>query len=337
MAPYVLVTGCDSGFGKLLVSRLLNSDMHVIACYHSHKGQEACSVMDSRMIKLVVDISDDTSVASLKGSVSAIVESGQHRLFGLVNNAGGLVTSGPVEWSSVSTDIAQMDLNFFGTVRVTKALLPLLRASRGRVVIVSSILGEVASPLGGSYAASKFALEGWTDSLRREMLMFGVRVSLVEPGMYSGTKFYAKYTDHVFSNFARLDTATQLAYGEAYRDYCARRLVGLQKVFASTDTEGPVKAMMHALTSRFPKHRYRVGFDSSILGRILRLLPTSLADVALTCTDALVLLDTSLIPVMPLQAPNRYWWSMAVFAISSYNNAVLAAFIVLVCFMVLTI
>ena len=337
MAPYVLVTGCDSGFGKLLVSRLLNSHMHVIACFHSHKGQEPCSISDPRLIKLVLDITDDTSVASLKATVSAVLDSGQHTLYGLVNNAGGLVTSGPVEWSSVSTDIAQMDLNFFGTVRVTKASLPFLRASRGRIVNVSSILGEVASPLGGSYAASKFALEGWSDSLRREMLTFGVRVSLVEPGMFSGTKFYSKYTDHVFTNFAQLDTATQLAYGEAYRDYCARRLIGLQKVFASTDTEGPVKAIMHALTSRFPKHRYRVGLDSSILGRILRLIPANLADVALTCTDVLVSFDTALIPVMPLQAPSRYWWSVAVFAMSSYNNAVLAAIISLVCFIFLLI
>jgi NAD(P)-dependent dehydrogenase (short-subunit alcohol dehydrogenase family) len=314
----VIITGCDSGFGNRLVERILReTELYVLACFHSQSGAEK-SQAGERLIKIILEITDDTSVGLLKKRVEEL--SIRFKFISLVNNAGGLVVSGPIEWSSMRSDIAQMDLNFFGTVRVTKALLPLIRKSRGRIINVSSILGLVASPLGGLYAASKFAIEGWSDALRREMLPFGVRVCLIEPGMFTGTKFYSKYTDPVVEGFKSLGEITRDDYGEDYRDYCVKRLVALQQHFGNEKTDMVVETMLHALNSSFPKHRYRVGTDCRFLARILQWLPSSFGDIALVCADCFVTLDRSLVPVLPSRAAYTQWYQMAWFSIASYNN-----------------
>ena len=335
MSDYVVVTGCDSGIGYRLVETLLSTHerLSVVACYHSPDCMAAVPSHD-RIVKCILDVRDDKSVWQLARLVSTL----DGNVEGLVNNAGALLTSGPAEWTAIATDIAQMDVNFFGAVRVTKALLPFVRKARGRVVMVSSVLGLVASPLGGSYAASKFALEGWTDALRREMLAFGVRVSLVEPGMFAGTKLYQAYTDSVVKGYDRLPERVKSDYGERYRDYCVQRLMRLHAFFASDRLHKPVNAIVHALTSSRPKHRYREGMDCYFLARILLWLPVSFADLALTVTDAVLLRDSSMWPCMPAGAVSQHWGLTDKFALWDYCNTwafvlLLAVFIIVYVFM----
>ena len=303
MPKYVLITGCDSGFGfhlaRCLVSR--SADLHVIACFHSQEGIDRFG-SNPRTTKLVVDITIDSSVANLEREVDNLLRKSSGTLEAIVNNAGGLVGSGPVEWSNIKDDQAQMNLNFFGTVRITRALLPLLRSSRGRIILVSSVLGLVASPFGGAYSASKFALEGWSDALRREMLPFRVRVSIIEPGMFEGTAFYRRYTSSVEESWCSLPSEIKEDYGSEYKAYVIRRLAGLRDFFGEYNIEKPMRAMMHALTSSNPKYRYRVGMDSELFARILSILPTSLADIAMTLTDPLVTFDRTMVAVFPRSA-----------------------------------
>ena len=319
---YVLVTGCDSGFGYRLAESLreeCSSPLQVIACFHSEKGM-ARFPNNPTVHKFVVDITSDQSVSDLYKHASSLVQRTHGELFGIVNNAGGLLSSGPIEWSTIQTDQAQMDLNFFGAVRVTRAFLAFVRESRGRIIMVSSVLGLVASPLGGSYSASKFALEGWADSLRREMLPFGVRVSVIEPGMFKGTSFYDRYTYFTEKAWMSLSPGIRASYGAEYKDYVIRRLVGLRDFFGDTDIDKPVKAMLHALTSPTPNYRYRVGIDCMIFARILGYLPTSIADLAMTVTDSIVTLNRSLAPVFPSEAVFRSKpWRLIFFAIFGYS------------------
>lgn len=292
---YVVVTGCDSGFGFDLIHKL-PSTLIPIACCHR---KASLANLPKGCIGTVLDITDDNSVEKLKAFVEIVLRDNNGVLVGLVNNAGGLVTGGPTEWESIHMDIKQMDLNFFGTLRVTKALLPMIRISKGRIINVSSIMGVIAAPLGASYAASKFAIEGWSDALRREMIPFGVSVHLIQPGMVGNTQFYKNYTSCVDDAWSRASGDSHADYGKEYKSYCKLRLRTLQSKFASNSTNQVTDAMIHALTALWPKHRYRIGFDAAVLGRVLEWLPTSISDLALTVTDVLVVGNSKLWPQMP--------------------------------------
>ncbi|NWT21656.1 RDH7 dehydrogenase, partial [Vireo altiloquus] len=104
-------------------------------------------------------------------------------LFGLVNNAGIANPMGPTEWMDMEDFRRVMAVNAFGVIEVTLQLLPLLKRARGRVVNTSSVLGRVSAN-GGGYCPSKFCVEAFSDSLRRDMRHFGVKVSIIEPGFF---------------------------------------------------------------------------------------------------------------------------------------------------------
>lgn len=270
----------------------------------------------------MVDITSDESVARLRDDVRRFLKSqgSVARLVGLVNNAGGLLSSGPVEWTDVSVDVAQMNLNFVGTVRVTKAFLSLLRESgEGRVVNVSSILGLVASPLGAAYAASKFALEGWSDALRREMLPFGVRVSIIEPGMFRGTDFYKRYTIPVSESWSKLDDSVKDAYGGPYKDYVISRLINIYAALGSPEPQKVVNVMYDALFNPAPHRRYRCGFDCVVLARILEWVPTCIADLSLTVADVAITWNATMLPRMPAKGMSKSWTGIIRFALLGYS------------------
>lgn len=323
---FVLVTGCDSGFGARLVQLLRDETaFSIFACYHSNLCADSFTP-DSRVVRLVADITNDQSVDLLLNSVDSILKSEDGVLFGLVNNAGGLLSSGPIEWASVELHRKQMDLNFLGAVRISKAFLPHIRQSRGRMVNVSSILGLVASPFGGVYAASKYALEGWSDALRREMLPFGVHVCLIEPGMFKSTRFYQKYTVPVSDGWSSFSEEGRDAYGPHYPKYVESRLVGLLQALGSSNVDAPVRAMMHALTARRPKLRYREGFDCVYLARILQCLPSQLADLAMVVGDIFL---TGRLAMLPHTPPGRSVFQLICFTLFSYSlSSVLACVIV---------
>ena len=321
MTSFVLITGCDSGFGSFLAERLLTSHPHigVIACYHTKEGLAKGPAASDRCFKHLLDVTSGESVEGLRGAVKTWIAGRKNAsLQAIVNNAGGLLVSGPIEWSPASLDEAQMNLNFTGTVRVTKAFLSDIRENRGRVINVSSILGLVGSPFGAAYAASKFAVEGWTDGLRREMLPFGVRVSLIEPGFFSGTEFYKRYTAPVEEGWGRLDKTVQSAYGEHYRDYVMKRLVKLYKALGTSDPQLVVNCMEDAIINPRPKHRYRVGLDCIVLARILQWIPVQLADLVLTVADVVVAMDLSMWPRMPSKSLGSHWLAIVRFEIGGY-------------------
>jgi NAD(P)-dependent dehydrogenase (short-subunit alcohol dehydrogenase family) len=168
----VLVTGASSGIGQAIARRLAARGWRVFGTSrHQTTSFEGVDM-------LPMDADDDNSVTL---AVSAILEK-TGRLDAVVNNAGWALM-GPIEDTPMADARAQMETNFFGVLRVCRAALPIMRERRsGHIVNISSLGGVFGMPFSGIYSASKFAVEGLSESLRLETRRFGVRVVLVEPG-----------------------------------------------------------------------------------------------------------------------------------------------------------
>ncbi len=167
----VLVTGASSGIGKALAARLVNDGCEVFGAARSHIEQPGV-----RAIRM--DVDDDTSVTA--GVARILDEAG--RIDVLVNNA-GIGIAGSVEETLISEARKQMETNFFGTLRVTKAVLPIMRRRRtGLIINVGSVGGIMGIPFQGLYTASKFAMEGLSEVIHLETSKYGIRTVVVEPG-----------------------------------------------------------------------------------------------------------------------------------------------------------
>jgi len=193
----VMVTGASSGIGAAAAELLAARGHTVIGV--SRRGEAPADVHAIRM-----DVDDDESVRT--GVADLLAEHGR---LDVVVNAAGYGLAGPVETTSLAEARAEMETNFWGAVRVTREALPALRAAgRGLVVNVSSLAGVFALPFQAYYTASKFALEGWSESLAYEVRPFGVEVTLVEPGNIS-----SGFTD----GRREATEAGREPYGAAYR------------------------------------------------------------------------------------------------------------------------
>ena len=192
----ILVTGASSGIGRACAG-LLHGQAHVV-----YGGNRDPGSYEAPWRKLALDVTDDASVA---GAISRVL--GEHgRIDALVNNAGA-VYAGAVEDTSIAEARAQFEVNFFGAMRLCKAVLPSMRVQKsGLIVNMSSLAGLMGLPFQGLYCASKFALEGLTESLRMEVAAFGVDVVLLEPG---------DIATNVVANRARVAAAGQ---GSVYRE-----------------------------------------------------------------------------------------------------------------------
>ena len=210
---------------------------------------------------LPLDVSDQASVAS---AVSTVIQRAG-RIDVLVNNA-GVGVFGAAEESSIAQAQELFDTNFFGLVRLTREVLPYLRAQgSGRIVNVGSVLGFLPAPYAALYAASKHAVEGYSESLDHETRDFGVRVTVVEPG-YTSTSFEANATDvdSPIGNYAPV------------REHVKKVLV--QSVQAGDDPAVVAQVVWKAATSRTPKLRYPAGPMARRLALLKKYAPTALLD-----------------------------------------------------------
>ncbi len=254
----VLVTGASSGLGAAVAQRLAAAghQVHAAARWRTTPAEEAAP----GVVPLRMDVTDDEQV---RAGVARIVDS-TGRL-DVVVNAAGYGVAGALEDTSPAEAAAQLDVNLLGVHRVTRAVLPHLRASQGHLVVVSSIAGLIAVPFQGLYSASKYALEGYTEALRLEVAPFGVRVSLVEPGDFA-TGFTA----------AR-QVAADAGPGSAYRD----RFVAALATMASDEEGGSdagavAAAVLRIVQSDRPRLRYTVGPGyQRVAAQLRRVLPAA--------------------------------------------------------------
>ena len=265
MLRSVLVTGASSGIGEATALHLARKGFRDWAgARRLEKLKPLEAMAEGRIHAVPLDVLDRSSI---EAAVKAASREGP--LFGLVNNAGVSVT-GPVEEVPVEDWRRQFETNVFGVVSTIQAVLPMMRAAgSGRIVNIGSVAGRLASPFMGAYAASKHALEGMTDSLRRETADFGVKVSLVRPG-FINTPFGEQEQDGL-EHYAR----TSLAYGDAIARFKAWHARGHPTGASPNDV---AEAVHHAMTAERPNSRYTV--PARYLGPLMmrNLLPSAVVD-----------------------------------------------------------
>jgi NAD(P)-dependent dehydrogenase (short-subunit alcohol dehydrogenase family) len=178
MPQSVLVTGCSTGIGLAIATHLAERGVHVFATVRSDADAARLAAIDG-VEALICDVTDDAQVAGLRTTIDARGDG----LWGIVHNA-GIANLGHLTTTSLDDMRAVFDVNVFGVHRVTNALADLIVASRGRIVTMSSISGTVSSPILGTYAMTKHALEAYTDSLATQLAPLGVHVCAIAPGNF---------------------------------------------------------------------------------------------------------------------------------------------------------
>jgi NAD(P)-dependent dehydrogenase (short-subunit alcohol dehydrogenase family) len=262
-----LITGASSGFGLLTAVTLARRGWQVLATMRDlnrrnklEEAAQAAGVLDCIEF-LALDVTGAGQIAALAASISVRPTP----LDAIVNNA-GFAMAGFAEDVSDAELRSQFDTNFFGAAAVTRAFLPQLRRQGvGHIVMVSSISGRMGCPGVGSYAAAKFALEGWTETLRLEVRPLGIQVVLVEPGSFE--------TD-IWTRNAILSTGTQ----DAQSPNAARITRLLERMESGKPKASPqivADGIAAILDNPRPKLRYVFGRDAKMILMLRRLLPWS--------------------------------------------------------------
>jgi NAD(P)-dependent dehydrogenase (short-subunit alcohol dehydrogenase family) len=276
----VVVTGASSGIGEGCGLRLDGLGFQVFAGVRREQDSDALRRKASeRLAPVMLDVTDPLSAQSASDSVAAAT--GGVGLAGLVNNAGTAVAA-PIEFLPLGELRRQLEVNVVGQIAVTQAFLPLLRQGSGRIVNIGSVSGRIASPLLGAYTASKFAMEGLTDTLRRELSPWGVAVSIVEPGRIA-TPIWEKSLKVADELLDALPRRALELYGPAIEEV---RRGALEAARWGAPPEKVARAVEHALTAKRPRTRYPVGPDARVGALLVRLLPDPLLDRILSAYAA---------------------------------------------------
>ncbi|MBN1912529.1 MAG: SDR family oxidoreductase [Pirellulales bacterium] len=277
----VLITGASSGLGLACAVELDRLGWHVFAGVRREEdGQALVKQASNRLTPVMLDVTDTASIAAAAAQIEGTV--GQVGLDGLVNNA-GIGVAGPLETIPLERMRLQLEVNVLGPVAVTQAVLPLLRKARGRLVNMSSVSGRLAIPCLGPYCASKFALEALSDSLRVELSRWGIAVCLVEPA-----SVVSKIWDKALADIERLEAGLSPEHRELYGDVFEGMKKGtVHQAETALPVQRVVRAVVHALTARWPKPRYLVVPRPAIVFRMFRALPDRLRDRAIRAAIAI--------------------------------------------------
>jgi NAD(P)-dependent dehydrogenase (short-subunit alcohol dehydrogenase family) len=269
----VLITGASTGIGEACALRLARNGFHVFAGVRKEAdGQRVAAQSNAGTVTAtIIDVTDAATIASALEQIATAV--GERGLVGLVNNA-GISIAGPLEVLPLDRFRQQMDVNVTGQVAVTQAFLPLIRKAKGRIVNMGSIGGRMASPYLGPYGASKFALEAITDSMRLELLPWGIHVSIIEPGSIA-TPIWDKslaLSDQIEKEISPDAIALYKKPLDAMRR--AAREIGEGGIPA----DEVAQAVEHALTAKKPKTRYVIGREARIQAIAVKFLPDRVRD-----------------------------------------------------------
>jgi NAD(P)-dependent dehydrogenase (short-subunit alcohol dehydrogenase family) len=254
-----IVTGASSGIGRVSAEALARAGFTVFGT-----SRRTTTDGPSQVTMLTCDVTDDASVASLVSSVLARTG----RIDVLVNNAGvGLL--GGAEKSSISQVQALFDVNLFGVIRMTNAVLPAMRKRReGRIINIGSVLGLIPAPYSAHYSATKHALEGYSESLDHETRAFNVRVSLIEPA----------YTRSSFEQNTLKPDSMLAEYDQIRSDVSA----SVKDFMANAELPQVVAdAVLRAATDARPRRRYAAGKVARKVSMLRRFVPAEAFDKSL--------------------------------------------------------
>ncbi|NHV09552.1 SDR family oxidoreductase [Cronobacter turicensis] len=251
MQKSLLITGCSSGIGLACAHELRRQGFQILAACRKPDDVARMNTLGFTGIELDLD-----SPQSVEAAAQEVIRLTNNRLYGIFNN-GGYGVYGPLATISRAQMEQQFSANFFGAHQLTMLLLPaMLPHGEGRIVNTSSVMGLISTPGRGAYAASKYALEAWSDALRMELRYSGVKVSLIEPG-----PIRTRFTENV--------NQTQTDKPVENPGIAARFTLGPEAVVAK---------VRHAFESPNPRIRYPVTLVTHAVGILKRLLPTRIMD-----------------------------------------------------------
>lgn len=274
MRELAVVTGASTGIGVATARELARQGFHVLAGVR--RDPDADAIRGQGIEPLIIDITNPNHIDALATRVRG--DSQGRPVRALVNNA-AVGVNVPFEAFAIEDWRRLFEVNLFGHVAVTQALLPALIRSKGRVVNISSVGGKVAMATYGPYAATKFALEAVSDSLRREMAPFGVGVIVVEPGaVRTEMPGRAIATAHELASAMTPDQSRR--YGPLVHAVTAQTASHTMSG-SGLPADAAAKVIAKAITARKPRTRYTVGRDAALITRLARFLPDRTLDRAI--------------------------------------------------------
>ncbi|MDH5183959.1 MAG: SDR family oxidoreductase [Gammaproteobacteria bacterium] len=271
----ILITGCSSGIGLCVAEGLQQRGYRVFATARSLDDVTKLQALGLNALQL--DLDDSSSITQ---AVEQILQQTGGTLYALFNNA-AYGQPGAVEDLSRDVLRRQFETNLFGTHELTRQLIPVMRKQGyGRIIQNSSVLGMMTLPYRGAYAASKFALEGLSWTLRLELKGSGVNISMIEPGPISSA-----FRKNAFAKYQQNIDKTQ-SYHRTVYEGMERRLTkeGPAQPF-TLPPEAVLKKVIHALESRRPRLHYFVTFPTYLFGLLNRILPARAVDWVLHKTS----------------------------------------------------
>jgi NAD(P)-dependent dehydrogenase (short-subunit alcohol dehydrogenase family) len=262
-----LITGCSSGIGHAIAAAAVRRGHRVFA---TARHPESIADLGSTADTLSLDVTDSASIHA--AAAEAVARAG--RIDVLVNNA-GYGQMGTVEDISMAQWRAEYDVNVFGLIETTKAVLPVLRRQQsGYIVNIGSIAGRIAYPFGGPYCSSKFAVEAISDALRLEVEPFGIRVVLIEPG-----PIRTRFNDRVKSEVDPLVHNPASPYHARYESAFER--FRRESSMGALPPEAVARVVLKAVSMRKPRARYLVTAPAKIAAFAKRFIPDSLMDAVM--------------------------------------------------------
>ncbi|KAK3244464.1 hypothetical protein CYMTET_45920, partial [Cymbomonas tetramitiformis] len=269
----VVITGASSGIGRAAAKDLAERGWHVFAGVRRKEDAAALQAEEPRITPLMIDVLDQSSISAAAEEVAEAV--GERGLHGVVNCAGmALIT--PLEMIPSEEFNFVYDVNVTGALRTTQSFLPLIRAGQGRIVNIGSQAGTLAYPGFGAYNCSKFALEGFSDTLRMEMKHFGVEVCHVAPGAVK-TAIWERGNENSNAIMAKVSSHEAASeYQELFRQCIAGAAKAESKGCSTEDTSA---AIIHALEAYKPQTRYIVGKSARLMVPLRKFIPDRIFDM----------------------------------------------------------
>lgn len=265
----IVITGASTGIGFALAETLASQGHKVYAGARKAEDLSKLDAAHANITAVALDVCKAEQVTEFAAKLVAESE----KVDALINNA-GVAVIGPLEIQTDEDLSWQMETNLVGTARMIRAMLPLLRETRGRIVNVSSTSGLVAWPFAGAYVASKYALEGLSDVLRVELKRFGIETILINPGAVA-TPLWAKTFDAVHEKLAKQPEHIRKLY-EA--DSARSEATVRKSVNSAVEPSVVVGTIVKALSAKKPKARYLVGPSAKIQWWMKTLMTTEFFD-----------------------------------------------------------
>lgn len=263
----IVITGCSSGIGLDAAITLSRRGYQVIAS--CRKTEDFEKLQQSGLDAILLDL-DNT--ASIDAAFKEIQKLGKGRIDVLINNAGyGQV--GALEDIPGEVLLAQFQTNVFGLMAISRLVIPVMRKQgEGRIINISSVLGVVSLPFKGAYNASKYALEGLSDTLRLELQPSGIKVITIEPG-----PIQSLWADTLKHSFKHIDLQHSV-FKDNYEGMLTNLTQKKEASFFTKKSSAVTKKLIHAIEAKYPRPKYQVTFVAGLLIFLKRILPVRVMD-----------------------------------------------------------